>query len=567
MSDGGSDRMVVERKRVASHGAATHEREDARGAVAFPRQGGAGHRDVSQQRTSGQQAHAPLMPAPRTSPDLASRTVEDPTQAASGEISAAAVIPVQRVSSASAVSTHTGSGEGTTDRTSRSALSSLICRHGLVIEFVASLAGGAVAGFAGRPYPVAVVTALSLWAVANFHRGRMLTSPLIRQLQSVLHSMLLPIAGIGFLVGFAHTRAAAIVPVFAAVLTASAISIAIRLVRWRLRVPVRTVLVGDRLAIAQAAAQWARTPDVVLVGALLLEPDLDDADVPHELLGSPVEAGIDDAAAHVQRWGADVVLVAHGPGLTTVDFRRLAWKLEDSAVSLGVVGLLDSVAPHRITPGQLDRATVMDVRAPKPSGWVRAGKAGLDRAGAGLLLLLTSPVLLGSIAALKLDSKGPALFKQVRVGLHGEPFKVYKLRTMIADAEAAKAALLAANEYDGVLFKMKEDPRITRVGRILRKLSLDELPQLINVLKGDMSLVGPRPHLPNEIAAMDADTLRRLAVRPGITGLWQVSGRSNLPSGMASELDTYYADNWSLTGDVSIALRTVKAVATAEGAY
>jgi lipopolysaccharide/colanic/teichoic acid biosynthesis glycosyltransferase len=241
--------------------------------------------------------------------------------------------------------------------------------------------------------------------------------------------------------------------------------------------------------------------------------------------------------------------------------------LEDSGVSLGVIGVLDSVAPHRITPSSLDRDTVMAVRPPKPSRWVQAVKSGVDRLAAAALLVLLAPVLAAAAAAVLLDSPGPALFAQTRIGRHGREFEVYKLRTMISNAEEVKAELLAANEYDGVLFKMKADPRITRVGRVLRKTSLDELPQLLNVVKGDMSLIGPRPHLPSEIAAMDQVTLRRLAVRPGITGLWQVSGRSDLPSGMASELDTYYADNWTLGGDVAIALRTVKAVVSTKGAY
>ena len=440
-------------------------------------------------------------------------------------------------------------------------------KHGFAAEFAASVVAGAVAGSMSPGHEVAVAAALATWAVANFHRGRMLTSPLVRQLQSVLQSAMLPLAGVAAIVGFFGTSVTAVAPVFAAVLAATAVSVAFRLVRWRLRVPVRAVVVGDRLAIAQAAARWATTPDMSLVGGLLVEPDLDDEDVPPSVLGSPVAVGIEEAADHVARWGADVVLLAQGPGLTPLEFRRLSWLLEDSRVSLGVIGVLDSVAPHRITPGALNRDTVMAVRPPKPSAWVQAVKGGLDRLAAATLLLVFAPVMAAAAAAVVLDTPGPAFFKQVRIGRHGREFHVYKMRTMIANAEAVKAELLAANEYDGVLFKMKQDPRITRVGRILRKTSLDELPQLINVAKGDMSLIGPRPHLPNEIAAMDQVTLRRLAVRPGITGLWQVSGRSDLPSGMASELDTYYADNWTLGGDLGIALRTVKAVLSTKGAY
>ena len=142
--------------------------------------------------------------------------------------------------------------------------------------------------------------------------------------------------------------------------------------------------------------------------------------------------------------------------------------------------------------------------------------------------MLASPLLLAMAVAVRLDSPGKALFTQTRVGRNGRHFKVYKMRTMVKDAEEIKSRPPDENEYDGVLFKMKRDPRITRVGHLLRKSSLDELPQLVNVLRGEMSLVGPRPALPSEVEVMDSDTLRRLAVRPGITGLWQVSGRSDL---------------------------------------
>jgi lipopolysaccharide/colanic/teichoic acid biosynthesis glycosyltransferase len=141
------------------------------------------------------------------------------------------------------------------------------------------------------------------------------------------------------------------------------------------------------------------------------------------------------------------------------------------------------------------------------------------------------------------------------------------MRTMVQDADAIKSHLAEANEFDSVLFKMKRDPRITRVGQFLRRSSLDELPQLLNVVLGDMSLVGPRPFLPEEVARMDEDTLRRHAVRPGITGLWQVSGRSDLAWDESAALDTYYADNWSLLGDLAIGARTVHAVTSSKGAY
>jgi lipopolysaccharide/colanic/teichoic acid biosynthesis glycosyltransferase len=193
-------------------------------------------------------------------------------------------------------------------------------------------------------------------------------------------------------------------------------------------------------------------------------------------------------------------------------------------------------------------------------------KATIDFVLAGALLAFLSPLLLLLMLAVRLDSRGPAVFRQVRVGKDGRHFVVLKLRTMCCNAEQLKASLQDANECDDVLFKIRRDPRITRIGALLRRSSLDELPQLVNVLRGEMSLVGPRPALPDEVARMDADALRRFNVKPGMTGLWQVSGRSNLGWAEAKALDTYYADNWTVLGDLSILLRTAKAVVTADGA-
>jgi lipopolysaccharide/colanic/teichoic acid biosynthesis glycosyltransferase len=167
----------------------------------------------------------------------------------------------------------------------------------------------------------------------------------------------------------------------------------------------------------------------------------------------------------------------------------------------------------------------------------------------------------------RVDTPGPGFFVQQRAGLNGRLFPMYKLRTMRADAEARRAELLAANEGAGPLFKMKKDPRVTRVGEVLRMTSLDELPQLINVVRGEMSLIGPRPALPSEIETYDLWTRRRLSVKPGMTGLWQVSGRSNLPWDEAVRLDLDYVDNWTHGSDFSIVARTVRAVVRRDGAH
>ena len=186
--------------------------------------------------------------------------------------------------------------------------------------------------------------------------------------------------------------------------------------------------------------------------------------------------------------------------------------------------------------------------------------------GAGMGLLAASPVLLITAVAIKLDSRGPVLFRQVRVGQHGKEFHVLKLRSMVTDAEARLAELKEHNEADGPLFKMSDDPRVTRVGRFIRKMSIDEIPQLWNVLRGDMSLVGPRPALPHESEEWDSLLSQRLRVKPGITGMWQVSGRSDTSFDDYTRLDLYYVDNWSLTTDLAILAKTVPVVVSGSGA-
>jgi lipopolysaccharide/colanic/teichoic acid biosynthesis glycosyltransferase len=195
-------------------------------------------------------------------------------------------------------------------------------------------------------------------------------------------------------------------------------------------------------------------------------------------------------------------------------------------------------------------------------------KRGLDIAGSGILLLLLAP-LFGLVAlAIKLDSPGPVFFAQVRVGRYGRLFTMWKFRSMHVKAEAHQSTLASRNEMSGgVIFKMKQDPRITRSGRLIRRVSLDELPQLWNVFRGDMSLVGPRPALPREVALYTLSQRQRLEGMPGITCLWQVSGRSELPFETQVTLDVQYVDSWSFWGDVRLLLKTIPAVITGRGAY
>jgi len=232
-----------------------------------------------------------------------------------------------------------------------------------------------------------------------------------------------------------------------------------------------------------------------------------------------------------------------------------------------VVPALTDISAQRLTVRPVAGMPLVDVDRPQAMAAARWIKRFWDVVGASLLLLLAAPVM-GLVAiSIKLEDGGPILFRQTRVGLKGAVFDCLKFRSMAPDAEARLAALAAQNEGSGPLFKMTHDPRITRVGRFIRRFSLDELPQLWNALRGDMSLVGPRPALPTEVAQYDPDTRRRLDVRPGLTGLWQVSGRSNLSWEDTVRLDLYYVDNWSMVGDLMILARTARAVFGSSGAY
>lgn len=262
----------------------------------------------------------------------------------------------------------------------------------------------------------------------------------------------------------------------------------------------------------------------------------------------------------------DRVVVVSGT-LDSRELQELSWAVEELDLDV-VVGMNDvGLSPSRLEP-VMERG-VHGVRVVPRRGLLGERALGLaHRVAAGSLLIVLAPVMLGLAMLVRMDSRGPALFVQNRVGRRGREFPMFKFRTMHTDAEQMLDSLADQNESEGgVLFKMKHDPRITRLGRILRATSLDELPQLINVVRGEMSLIGPRPALPREVAEYDHRARRRLAVRPGLTGLWQVSGRSNLSFEDAVRLDIEYIDNWSLRQEVEIAFRTVGAVVRREGAY
>lgn len=280
----------------------------------------------------------------------------------------------------------------------------------------------------------------------------------------------------------------------------------------------------------------------------------------------PTLWGLDHLEHAVQMVGADSVIVAGALRGGTDALKDLSWRLEESRTNVIVVSSLTNVAGPRISVRPVEGLPLMHVEVPSFAGGHHMVKRVIDIVLSSVALLFLSPLFL-VIALLVRKDGGPAVFSQERVGRDGQTFKMYKFRSMIVNAEAELEKLKEQNEGSGLLFKMKNDPRITKVGSFLRKYSLDELPQIYNALRGDMSLVGPRPPLPSEVACYEGHTGRRLFIKPGLTGLWQVNGRSDLDWEESVRLDLYYVENWSLTGDIMIMWRTFKAMIQPSGAY
>ncbi|MEU7935033.1 sugar transferase [Micromonospora echinofusca] len=329
----------------------------------------------------------------------------------------------------------------------------------------------------------------------------------------------------------------------------------------------KVLVVGDTAHVLELVHTLRREPyaGYQVVGACI--PDALLAPVAQRLGDVPVVGsfrGIPEAATAI---GADTVAVTASGELTATRLRRLGWQLEGTGIDLVVAPALTDVAGPRIHTRPVAGLPLIHVEAPEFRGARKLVKGFVDRAVSSVALTLLLPLLAAIALAIKIDSRGPVLFRQTRVGQGGREFGVYKFRTMVVNADALLAALAARNETDGLMFKMRDDPRVTRIGRLLRKWSLDELPQLVNVLLGHMSLVGPRPPLPSEVARYDGDVARRLLVKPGMTGLWQVSGRSDLSWEDGIRLDLYYVENWSLAADLTILWKTFGAVVNSRGAY
>ena len=284
--------------------------------------------------------------------------------------------------------------------------------------------------------------------------------------------------------------------------------------------------------------------------------------------GVPILGGTESAAGIAEDVHAEVVLFAGGAVESGAELRQLAWDLEDSDCEVIVAPSLTEVSRERVTVRPVGGLPLLHVEKPRAALSVRWAKRTFDFLGSLTLLLLLSPVLLFAAFQVWRFDGGPILFRHQRIGRDGDTFGCWKFRTMVVDAEARLAEVLSEQGIEhGMFAKLKVDPRITGPGHWLRRFSVDELPQLLNVLRGDMSLVGPRPQVEDEVAQYDDAMARRLHVRPGMTGLWQVSGRSDLSLEEAVRLDLYYVDNWSMIQDLTILARTFSAVFGSRGAY
>lgn len=330
----------------------------------------------------------------------------------------------------------------------------------------------------------------------------------------------------------------------------------------------RVLLVGSAVSAARVAGELSRQPSA---GYLVVGACIPSGEIGGRLVGTqiPVLATLDHLHAALETVAADTVVVTSSDEISPQRMRELSWSLEPGRHRLVVAPSLTDIGGPRIHTRPVAGLPLIHVETPSYEGRKLFTKRAFDLVVSGLLILVLSPVL-GIIALLiRFDSHGRMLFRQQRVGINGTEFTMLKFRSMVSDAEARLVALQDEQRLEGnvVMFKMKGDPRVTPVGRFLRRFSLDELPQLFNVFGGKMSLVGPRPPLKHEVDLYETHVHRRFLVKPGITGLWQVSGRSNLSWEDTVRLDLFYVENWSMTGDIIILWRTARAVVAREGAY
>ena len=332
----------------------------------------------------------------------------------------------------------------------------------------------------------------------------------------------------------------------------------------------RVLVVGSPSAVRDLTSSLAREPrsEYQVVGACIPGP------MPRKKIDVPGVGEIPSFGDESNVVGAVTATGSHAVAVTATErlngrgIRDLSWELEKLDIDLLVAPGVVDIAGPRLQMRPVAGLPLIHVEKPQYHGAKRFQKRFFDIAFSSGVLLFGLPVLLVVGLAVKLSSKGPVFYRQERIGLDGKPFEMIKFRTMVVGADKMVDKLSSLNESEGgVLFKIRDDPRVTRVGKILRKYSIDELPQFINVLKRDMSVVGPRPPLANEVKTYDDHARRRLLVRPGITGLWQVSGRSDLSWDDSVRLDLFYVENWSMISDLLIAIKTVKAMLAHSGAY
>lgn len=326
----------------------------------------------------------------------------------------------------------------------------------------------------------------------------------------------------------------------------------------------RVLAVGDRRTVNELVRDLGRAPMSGYVVVAACVPEGTDPGA----VSVPIAGDLGKIGMTVRRIRADAVAVTASGAFGADAVRNLGWALGAARTELMLAPALTNIAGPRIHTEPVAGLPLIHVAPPQYYAANRLLKRVFDLLGAATLLTLLLPLFLVTALAIRVDSPGPIFFRQRRAGLAGRSFTILKFRSMVRDAESRLAELTRdADAGNEVLFKLRRDPRVTTVGRIIRRFSIDELPQLLNVLTGSMSLVGPRPPLMTEIQLYGPEARRRLLVKPGMTGLWQVSGRSNLTWDETVRLDMFYVENWSITADLAILWRTAKAVLKSEGAY
>ena len=332
----------------------------------------------------------------------------------------------------------------------------------------------------------------------------------------------------------------------------------------------RLLLVGGPSAVTHLARSLGAAKHAGYLPVAVYTPNTSEPPAFEPGLELPVVGNSPDAKSIVEAieiCAADTVAVSAGVQLHPQTLRHLGWELASRNIGLIMAPALTDIAGPRIHTQPVAGLPLIHVTTPTLEGGQRVAKRLFDLVVSSVLIVFSLPLMAAVAVLIKMHDKGPVMFSQERIGMEGAPFRMLKFRSMVVDAEDQLDRLVDQSDGKGLLFKMKQDPRVTPVGRILRKFSLDELPQLFNIFKGSMSLVGPRPPLPSEVKAYEHDVRRRLLVKPGLTGLWQVSGRSNLSWQDSVRLDLYYVENWSLAGDLLILVKTFRAVFLGAGAY